>query len=103
MAAITTILSYAIAFVYIQKQIEEEWRVSLNIGFISKVLLSSFVMYLILEILIYFLDSFSNSIQIISILIVSVPIYISLCVLFGVFSKEEKNFIQSSFRSFDPF
>ena len=102
-AAITTILSYAIAFVYIQKQIEEEWRVSLNIGFISKVLLSSFVMYLILEILIYFLDSFSNSIQIISILIVSVPIYISLCVLFGVFSKEEKNFIQSSFRSFDPF
>jgi hypothetical protein len=97
-AAITTLISYTVAFMYVLPKVNRQWVIKFDMKTIIKSIIASFFMGVIMNWYVLFFNKSINSTGIIVIgMILSLIIYCIMIFMFKVFSKPELRLLKSIF------
>jgi len=95
--AITTLLSYLITFIYIINEVKLDWHVDIPLKVVSKIILSSLIMYSILVFIFNNLLIGSSVLIIISQFLLSIVVYFASLFALKTFSQKEIQFVKNIF------
>jgi len=95
-AALTTLLSYFVSFLYLNHKVKAVWKIGYDLKFIVKVTLSSLLMAISVLGLSFLFANVQSALKLGLLIIVSIIIYIVSLVFFKLFTRQEIDFFKET-------